>query len=389
MNLTKANIVLLVAAAALAIPTGMQVAGDAESFVDYERVPLLFDGFTADNVGFVQMSIPKKEQPPVDPQKPDQKPPVAYDHLFVQRTEKGFALAPQQPGSLAGAPVAKDRVQQDVFEHIGKIRDDKQTRIAQGASEEKLKEYGLDEAHATLIRLSDRSGQNVIASLYVGRDAGKLGGTESVRGVFVRKTDSSDVVVYEFDKGWRRDTNPETWIDKVLLKLAPEAVTRLSLQNGSNGGQPMVLTRGDTKASWTAATTPAGRSVLRQGEVEAFLNRLRWISAQDFKMPMTHAKPAELGLLPPQIALEITWRDGDTERTSTFQVGKRLDGDQNVYYFTSSEVPFLMTWPAGMVTPLEVDTATWFDPVAPTGEPGKDAPKDDKKPDEKKEDGKK
>src|SRR5688572_12190567 len=96
MNFAKSNVVLLVAAAVLAVPTILQLRSEAESFVDYSRVPLMFDGFTPDNVGFVAIGQPKKEQPPANPQTPNQKPPVQYDQLFLQRTDKGWAIA--QPG---------------------------------------------------------------------------------------------------------------------------------------------------------------------------------------------------------------------------------------------------------------------------------------------------
>ena len=44
---------------------------------------------------------------------------------------------------------------------------------------------GLDEAHATLMRISDRTGQGLI-DLYIGHEAGQqLTGTEGVRGIYV------------------------------------------------------------------------------------------------------------------------------------------------------------------------------------------------------------
>ena len=42
MNLAKMNVVLLVAAVALAVPTALQLRSDAETFVDMGSIPLLF-----------------------------------------------------------------------------------------------------------------------------------------------------------------------------------------------------------------------------------------------------------------------------------------------------------------------------------------------------------
>jgi len=389
MNLAKSNVALLIAVVVLAVPTILQLRSEAESFVDLSRVPLLFDGFTPDNVGFIALGQPKKEQAPVpaNPQTPNQKPPVQYDQLFLQRTDKGWAIAQpgfgQPPNELAGVPVSKDRVENDVFAHLGKIRVDRQALVQTSATPEQLTEFGLDQEHATLIKVTDKTGQQSLAELFVGREAaGALTGTEAVKGVFVRKTDSTDVVLYEYDKMWRRDVAADQWIDKVLFKIESDKATRVSLRNVATAGKTFVFTRSENKASWQAAETPEGRGAVRQSEIEALLQRLRWVSAQDFRMPLARASNlAQLGLLPPQIELEVGYKEGDVERTVKVAVGNKLD-DKNEYYLTCSENGFLMTWPAGMVTPFEVNVAeAWFDPAAPTDPAVK---KEEQKPDEKK-----
>ena len=113
MNLTKANLVLLAAAVVLAVPTALQLRGETETFVDVGAVPLLFDGFTAENTGQIVLGKPKAEQPPPDPQNPNA-PKVAYDQLHVIKSDKGFQLGPSS-GDLAGAPVSKERVESDVY----------------------------------------------------------------------------------------------------------------------------------------------------------------------------------------------------------------------------------------------------------------------------------
>ena len=63
MSFNKSNLSLAVACAALAIPTFLQLRAEAETFVDVARIPLMFDGFTADNVGSFVLGKPLAEQP--------------------------------------------------------------------------------------------------------------------------------------------------------------------------------------------------------------------------------------------------------------------------------------------------------------------------------------
>jgi hypothetical protein len=196
----------------------------------------------------------------------------------------------------------------------------------------------------------------------------------------VRKSDTNDVILYESERPMQRSVQTELWLDKVLAKLQVDKITRFSLQNAATG-QPVVFTRSEGKASWTAVETPPGLGAVRQGEVEALLQRLRWIAAQDFRMPVQRANLAQLGLQPqPQLRIEIVVREGDRDRKIELAVGNKLD-DKAEYYLTCNESQFLMTWPAGSVVPFEVDAKTLFDPAAPV-DPGKSA--DDKQGSEKK-----
>ncbi|HEX5050206.1 MAG TPA: DUF4340 domain-containing protein [Planctomycetota bacterium] len=383
MNLKKQNLALFVAAIALAVPTTLQLRSEAEIFKDIASIPLLFDGFTSDNVGTILMGQPKKDQPPPDPQNPDQKRPIAYDQMQIVRTEKGWAFAPilgQPPNELAGAPVSKDRVESDIFAHLRAIRVDRDTIVQPNANPEQLAEYGLDDAHAFVFKLVDTTGKNVVAELFVGRDAAAgQQGTEAVRGVFVRKNDSNDVILYEFDRGWRRDVLTDQWLDRVLAKLEPDKIHRFSIRNTATAGTTFVFERKDGKASWQAVDAPADVGAVRQMEVENLIQRLRWIAAQDFRKPLQHAgNLAALGLAPAQIEIELTVKEGDQDRVIKIAVGNKVD-DKNEYYMTCSEAQFLMTWQAGYVTTFELDAkAKLFDPPPPQPDKPPDAPRDDK-----------
>ncbi len=369
MTLTKANLVLLAVAAALAVPMALQLRGESEVFKDVARIPLLFDGFTSDNVGAIVIATPKKEQPPAEPNKPAQ---VAYDALYLQRVDNGYVFG-QQTGDLAGAPANKDRVENDVFAHLRTIRSDAEAVVQSNATPAQLAEFGLDEAHATVIRASDLTGRNVVAELLVGRDAGGgQKGTEAVRGVFVRKSDSTDVILYEFEKFWRRDVQVEQWLDKSLLRIEPDRVQTFAVTNTAGNGVPYGFEKRDGKASWHATRQPVDVGAVRQANVEGLLQRLRYVTAQDYRMPLQRANLAQLGLQPPQIKIELKIREDGRDRDVWFAIGNQVEG-KNEYYLASSESKFLMTWPAGLVTPFEVDLhAEMFD--RPGAVPPPDAP---------------
>ncbi len=385
MNLTRANLILLVTAAVLVVPTWLQLQRDGGAFTDIADIPLMFDGFTSDNVGTVLLAQPKADQPQPDPTKVGQKPPVAYDQLLLQRTDTGFQIAAPQGNDLLGAPVNKDKVQADVFVHLGRIRSDKQTLVQPGASPEQLERYGLDEAHAFVIQVKDLGNKNTVAELLVGKnsDEGQTG-TEAIRGVYVRKGGSTDVVLYEFEqdiKLWRRDVDPANWVDKLLFRLEPTAVTYLSLRNTAGGSKPFVFVKKDGKASWVAEPLPEGPGyenlgAVRQTEVESVVQRLRYVAAQDFRLPMARAgNLTALGLGPAQIELQARWMEGDVERAVTLEIGNKLDG-KNEYYLSCSLSQFLMTWPASLIAPLERDPREFFDPAAAPKDPKEEDPKD-------------
>jgi hypothetical protein len=386
MNLAQRNVLLAALAAVLAIPTVLQLRRDAETFVDLASVPLLFDGFTADNVMYVTLAQPKKEQPQPDPNNP-QAPKVAYDQLVFQRTDKGFAIA---QGDLLGAPVGKDQVENQVFAHLRSIRADRESLVQPDATPEQLAQFGLDEKQAYVVRATDATQRNVLAEVLVGRDAGQgQVGTEAVRGVFVRRSDSSDVILYEFDKGWVRSVQQDVWLDKVIARIEPDKVRKLSIRNPGTLGAAFAFERPEGKASWAAVNPPAGLGAVRQTEVENLVQRLRFLAAQDFRMPTARAgNLAALGLAPARVEVDVTWQEGDRERTLKLAIGNPVEG-KNEHYLLTNESGFLMTLPQGVVTQFELDVpAQMFDPAAPDApkDDGKqpEAPKDDKKDGDKK-----
>lgn len=379
MNLSRANVVLGVVAAVLVVPTWLQLRSEREVFTDIARIPLLFDGFTPDNVGVIVLGQPKKDQPPPDPQNPEQKK-VVHDQLAFQRNDKGGFQIAMMGSERTGVPIDKNRVENDVFMHLRAIRADRDTMVQPNATPQQLESFGLDDAHAFVIKVSDKTGQNVIAELLVGRDVGAQGGTDALRGTYVRKRDSNDVILYENDRPWRRDVQEDQWIDRMLVRIEPDKVRRLAIRNAATAGTTFTFERPDGKASWQCKDAPADVGAVRQSEVEAFVARLRFLSVQDYRVPLQRVgNRAQLGLEPPQIEVAITVREGDQDRVVTLAVGGKVEG-KNEYYLQSSESTFLLTWPAGFVTQFELDVKKQiFDPKGPPAPQAPTNPPPDKK----------
>ena len=370
MNLMSRNLVLLVLALVLAVPTALQLSADADTFVDVGRIPLMFQGFTSDNVGAVLLALPQAEQPEPaanpNPNQPQQQR-IVYDELLLQLLDGTWRIGQlpnQVPNKLAGAPIQKARLEADVFHHLRMIRNDPNTLVQSNASEEQLKKYGLDEAHAYLIRVVDKSGTNALAEVYVGDDASVgRSDTEAVRGVFVRQFGSNDVVLYEWDKPWRRSVETDGWLDKVLGRFEPDHIRRLSIRNLATGGKAFVFEREPNKSMWLAKTHAEDLGAVRQAEIEGLTQRFRYLDVERFEWTLKNAGNMQLyGLFPPDVVIEFTVAEGSTEREVLIEIGKRVEG-RNEYYITCSLAPFVMTWNPSMVLPFELDVAArLFDP---------------------------
>jgi hypothetical protein len=371
MNLKFRNVVLGVISLLLAVPTILQLRSEADTFVDVSRIPLMFAGFTSDNVGSILLALPKEIQPepPANPNpNQPQQDAVAYDQLLLKLTDSGWRIGdvPGQASSqLAGAPVMKPRVEADVFLHLRLIRNDPETLVQSNATDEQLAKYGLDEQHAYLIRVGDKTGKTIVAELYVGDDS-SIGqtGPDAVRGVFVRQKGSNDVVLYEWQKPWRRSIEASQWVDRLLMRVDPSKVRSFTIKNASTKGKTFAFEREPGKAMWGAKGGAENLGALRQTEIEGLIQRFRYLSVAAFERPISRAGDmAALGLFPSAaIEISFTVEEDAGPRTVKLAVGGRVEG-RNEYYLTSNTLPFLMTWPASMVTNFELDVAQrLFDP---------------------------
>jgi hypothetical protein len=396
MNVAKSNLILAVAAVVLAVPTALSLRGERELFKDVAIVPKLFEGFTPDNVGVVVLGEPKANQPAAPagqtPADPNQKKQVERDLLQIVRTDKGWGLG-QGAGDITGAPVDQKRVEDDVMKHLSEIRADRESLVVADATDEQLAQYNLTEEKAMLLQVFDRTPlqPQQIAALFVGKNSNEgKAGTEGVQGVFVRRADSRDVVLYEVPY-WRRDVKHELWLDKKILQAEPDKVLKIAWKNQAGGGQEIVLQRKkEANATWECPAPPPEVGPLKQMEVEQFVQRLRYVFAQEYKRPLQASNLKELGLASPLVTVAVTLKEGEAERTVTMNFGTKVDG-KNEVYAQVGENPFLLTFPQHMTAPFERDPKELFEPpVSPApGEqkaggaaPGTGEKKDEPKKDE-------
>lgn len=366
MNMTTRNAVLGVVCLVLAVPTFLQLNAEADTFVDLERIPLMFRGFTSENAGKILLAMPKDEQPPQAPNSNEPKK-VAYDQLLLQSVDGKWqvgSVAKQESSQFAGAPVLQQRVENDVFHHLRLIRNDPTTFVQSNATDEQLAKYGLDDEHAMLVRVIDKSSKIVLAELLVGDDS-SVGRTneEAVRGTFVRKPGSNDVVLYEWQKPWRRDVMTDQWLDRALLRLQPDKIRKLTIKNASTGGKTFVFARAPGKAKWECTQGGEQLGAVRQAEIEGMTQRFRYLGVNSYEKPLRNAGDMQaFGLFPPAIDLSLVVEEEGGEKEIRIAVGKQKEG-RNIYYMTCSLAPFVMTWPSSNVTQFELDVARrLFDP---------------------------
>ncbi len=370
MNLNRSNAILAIAALALSVPTWLTLRGDLEAFVDVTQVPKLFEGFTADNVAAVALGKPKDPQPEVAPQPgadPNQKPPIQYDQIQFQRTDKGFVLG-QAMGEKFGAPVHPQMLELQVWKHLASIPADREALVQENATEEQLVEYGLDAAHAFVIKAYNAQ-QQVVAELLVGKDT-SIGaqGTETVRGVYVRRGDNRDVGFYEVPS-WTRAVDAQPWLDLAIAKISADMVRRIEIKNQT--GQA-AFARKKGEASWVCDAPPAGKGALRQIEVEGLVQRLGYVQAQDYIRAITNGSLAPFGLEQPKLTLQIVYEKDGKDVTVDIALGNPIEG-KTTQYVRCSLSDFICAMPLQWGAGFERDIGELFDPAAAPVEAQKDA----------------
>jgi hypothetical protein len=363
----RTNIVLGVIAAALAVPTTLELVADRRAFTEIDTVPRLFPGFTESNIHWVQIS---RVRPP-DANAQGQ--PPARESVTLARTADGWTLAGET--SLAGAPAKSRKIEQDVLMRLREIpRDVKALRRAQ-ATEAELAAAGLTEETGTLVVCLDRN-QQPMAELYVGKDAsGGKAGADAVKGWLVRRRNGpedkgpKEIVLYEPDPHWwELPTVAGSWVDNVVHEIRIDEIKSCRLRNAK--GEVAFEREGET--GWKTVSGPESVGVPRSGEVDWVFAQFALLQVSRYVEPLAkHEDLGVLGLDPGEFEVSATTTGG---RTHTLWIGKKIPGAPERYARVAGG-NFVLAISEWMISAYEKDPKDFFEPTADALKP-KDPPAD-------------
>lgn len=378
----RTNTILAALAVVLAVPTALTVLAEQRSFIDFERVPHLFEGLNPDNVHYIVLARTKKKA--ADAAEGAAPEAEEQDELVFARTQDGWMLGQsnEHPNPLVGVPVQEHRIESDILERLQEIRLDGKATVATGVPEEELEKKGLTPDTGITISLRN-SEQKAIAELVRGNDASNAqAGEDKVRGFYVRPKDRTDIVLYEPSTPyWPLTIKANDWIDLEMHRFQSRDVKSFSLRNASG---EVTFTRGNKQgdfADWQKeGDEPKGVGAVRVQEVTNLLQRFNTVSCtrfigrvddQRYAADVPDTKSAE-------VAVSATLEDGTRY---VMLVGKKVAGKQE--YFARFEgkrgqSPFLVAIGEWMRSPFERDPKDLFDPPAPPSEgstpPGEQQP---------------
>lgn len=352
----KINLVLLLLAALLAVPTWLTVRAERARFTEIKDLPLLFDGFDQDAVaGF---GIAKGwNDPGTDP---SQQRPI--EELQFRRGAGGrWVLANTE---LMGAPVRTDKVVDEVLEHLGRIRRDEKAVHRAKATPEELKQFGLTRDDGYLIVAFDAQNR-MLADLVVGKEvSGGQWEGDRVRGRFVRARANESVLVYETDF-FAPSVVATEWLDQRIYQADLSKTVGFKLSNATSK-EPVAFTKERPDlAEWQVAQAPPNTGAPRQGDLQTLVQKLSILDAARILAPLQPEvlkskglEPSKIGLDPPDCAVTYTLQGGET---ITLEVGRKLEDKPEAYARCNSS-PFLFTVPDWMRSDLEVNVSTLFGP---------------------------
>ncbi|MHC5066492.1 MAG: hypothetical protein ACYTG5_21260, partial [Planctomycetota bacterium] len=145
----RTNLILLVLAAVLAVPTTLTILENQITFEDYQEIPRLFDGFDQDNVVSIQIRQPKLDEAGMVIKQEDGK--LATNVLMLNRPvgQENWVFGGND-GEMRGVRVRQDRVRDYVLQHMAAIRMDDNSLVAEDVRQEDLKKYGLENGNPKL-----------------------------------------------------------------------------------------------------------------------------------------------------------------------------------------------------------------------------------------------
>lgn len=357
MNLPRANLILGILVAILAIPVAWSASNDSTEFVNADDRELLFDGFTPEQVARVRI-----EQPAVLTGLAPTGPEATTAERAVLTLEQFRAGEWQVAvGQYATLPVRAELMQQRLFRHLPEIGDGPDSVLERDADDERLEEFRLTDELGTRVQCFDAAGTPLVDLLIGKRTTIQSTDGQSVVGYFVREHDARDVILYE-EKAFGLRAVPADWLDPRIFPSDPEEVGRLRLQ-GPDATVEMQRPA-DRPSDWVATEGGEQRGPIRPGEVTGLLRRISATQISDLAgepLPEGERRTkalSDVGLLPPRGRVELETFGG---RTFGIDLGLSVPGGTTVFARIDG-LPFLIQVDPVLPTIVTKDIDGLFSP---------------------------
>jgi hypothetical protein len=338
----RTNLVLAAVAGGLAVPTVLTFLADRTAFTEIDKIPRLFEGFTAENIRYLDLQKQKLQdgKPVMDAQGQP-----ARERLVLFKQDDKWRIG---DGELAGVPADVAKVERDVLDHVKRIRINRDTLLFPGADDKTLDQRELSLEKCTLIRCLDRE-QKPVAELVVGADASKgKWDPDVVKGRYVRRLDNKDVVLYDADEAqyWNLTLKADDWIDKKVhdfnLQLGKVKSFALKTPKGEvafEKEKPAAGAPAGTPEKWKATKAPDKVGAVRQQEVTNLVSRFATLYVQRFQEPVQARKDLkDIGLDPADVTVSATLEDGTVY---TLEIGHKI-ADKQECHARSNHSDFLL-----------------------------------------------
>lgn len=298
------NLMLVVLAAALAIPCWLTMQGEKMDVTSLASIPVMFPGFTPDKVATVELMKRKSKEEleaaaraagvPVEKLPAEQQ----FEALVFQRAGEDWQLVNTE---LAGLKVPRARIDDAVLIHFRDIKTNEENKIGRGVDEKFRGENGLTPETGTMLRCravpsGPQDPGRSLGELIVGGSTkrGKVGEAGAIDGFYVVRADKlNDVVLYEpKDKSWHLPLRASEWVDTTVHSFLMSEVEAFYFRNAF-GNAGFTKKPGSTQ-TWVAVPeqcSPKNVGAVRQGKVTDLVNHFLVVKAERFdpKRPRVQA----------------------------------------------------------------------------------------------------
>jgi hypothetical protein len=225
----------------------------------------------------------------------------------------------------AAGPYSADRDQ--IAALLQAIRELKRDNIA-SENEAKQSLFGVKAGEGTEVVAYDQEGRRIV-DFFVGKK-----GPDGLS-AYVRRADVEEVILQPGTLRDHLDKPAKFWRDRKVFTVKGEDVVQIILQ----ANQETIVLNRDTKGGWFIIKPVSQKADI--GRIEQLLSVLNDLEATDFAEQL---KPAEAGLVTPQLRLAVRLKD---RTTKTLLIGQ--PANEWGYYAMAGEGQSIIVLPTAML----------------------------------------